>query len=240
MLQGYFDDSGSDGIRPPFVLAGWIHTAERWGDFSDDWKAELDQRPKIRYFKMSEAAAGQGQFQGMPIEFRKYKVRNLLSVVQKHNPDGLYCFMRWDEWREFEKKLPASTRKPYVSLFFGVLDTVMAYEKNIGRFPEKVELDFDEQGEAGLLALEWYRLIAPHFPAEYKEIFGRSPTMLDDEDYMPLQAADMLAWSVRRDLDPDEYAADWSWLWSELYKITWAGHAFTSESWESVTKMLGI
>jgi methionine-rich copper-binding protein CopC len=116
----------------------------------------------------------------------------------------------------------------------------MAYEKNIGRFPEKVELDFDEQGEAGLLALEWYRLIAPHFPAEYKEIFGRSPTMLDDEDYMPLQAADMLAWSVRRDLDPDEYAADWSWLWSELYKITWAGHAFTSESWESVTKMLGI
>ena len=88
MLQGYFDDSGSEPNSQIFVLAGYIHPASGWAEFSDEWSAALKQRPKIKTFKMSHAFSGRGEFSGIDLEFRKGKVRDLLSVIQKHNPDG--------------------------------------------------------------------------------------------------------------------------------------------------------
>lgn len=125
MLQGYIDDSGSDGSQSSYVLAGYILPAEKWADFSDDWSAELRREPQIEYFKMSEALYGNGEFLGTQEEFRKCKARDLLRVITKHNPDGICSYLKWDEWRDFEQCLPPIIRKPYVALFFNVLDSVV-------------------------------------------------------------------------------------------------------------------
>jgi hypothetical protein len=62
MLQGYVDDSGSDGQQPPYVLAGFLMPVEKWAQFADDWKFQLDRQPAIEYFKMSEACSRVEQF----------------------------------------------------------------------------------------------------------------------------------------------------------------------------------
>src|SRR3990172_9989052 len=54
VLQAYIDPSGK-GDPHHLVMAGYIATAETWIDFSNAWKAKLDEAG-FEYFKMSERA----------------------------------------------------------------------------------------------------------------------------------------------------------------------------------------
>jgi hypothetical protein len=57
MLKAYFDDSHMN--QPPVsVLAGWMLPATKWAEFSNEWKAGLDMKPAIGYFKWSEYRSG--------------------------------------------------------------------------------------------------------------------------------------------------------------------------------------
>jgi hypothetical protein len=59
--------------------------------------------------------------------------------------------------------------------------------------------------------------------ADVQKALGRIPIMLDDKKHMPLQAADMLAWNIRRQLDVGRKDKTWHWLFERLRKfITWA------------------
>lgn len=225
MLQGYIDDSGSDGTRIPFVLAGYILAAEKWADFSDAWKSELERKPRIKYFKMNEAVSGDGQFKGLSEEFRKCKVRDLIAIINRYKPSGICVFAKWDEWKQLiEPYVPRISKYPYTALFMLMLDAVVSYEKSIGIFPEKIQLDFDEQGDIGRLTLQWYSIINQFFHPDLAQIISRTPTMLNDKEYVALQAADLLAWAIRRDLDPtDKIIKGWEWVYSELRPTVWGG-----------------
>ncbi len=61
-----------------FVLAGYISSLERWGDFSNEWQRLLDMRsPHYRhlaYFKMSE----------MRSEAERERCAWFYKVIEKH------------------------------------------------------------------------------------------------------------------------------------------------------------
>jgi Protein of unknown function (DUF3800) len=230
MLQGYFDDSGSDGTRPPFVLAGYILPAERWALFSDAWADELKKEPRIEYFKMREANNSSGQFALVPREFIRYKVRNLLSLIHEHNVHGIDTWLLWDEFRAFNDGLirPAKDQ-PYSPLFFGIMDNIVEYQLTNGIFPSKIQVDFDEQGGAGMFAIESYHHMLKTceeqgIELDHKKIIEGTPRMLGDKDYLGLQAADMLAWCIRHSLDNKNWAeGEWGWLCKDLFRTIWPG-----------------
>jgi hypothetical protein len=217
MLQGYTDDSGSDGTRPPFVLAAYLLEAEKWADFSDEWKIELGRNPKIKYFKMNEAASGDGEFLGVPIEFRRYKIRNLLAIIKKHNLEGIDIHISWEDYRAHLETNAPENVTPYGLLFFGLLDALERYQVKKGIYPEKMELAFDEQGKAGQLAIMFYSMLKAQNRLPAENMISGTPRMLDDVVYVPLQAADMLAWTIRRSLDEDKSLQDWNWVHEELF-----------------------
>jgi hypothetical protein len=220
MLQGYADDSGSDGSRPPFVLAGFVDKTEKWESFSDDWKQQLDRKPKIDYFKMAEAASGHGQFEGWDEEFIRCKIIDLLSVLEWHQPDGIYSWIKWDDYRHLvEPHVHGLLRDPYQVLFPAIFDVLINFQRRKGIFPETTDMDFDEQGEAGEFARQIYPKMKARIPAEYASVFGRTPLMLDDKKYLPLQAADMLAWNMRRELDQNDAQKNWHWLYERIEKL---------------------
>lgn len=237
MLQGYADDSGSDGSRAPYVLGGYIMEAEKWAAFSDDWDAELRREPVIKYFKMAEAHNGSGQFFGVPIEFRKYKARNLVEIIHKHDPTGLFSILNWEQFRKIlMPHTPAGpVTNPYSLLYYVLFDAIIVYERQKGILPEVVQFDFDEQGEAGEFARMIYPSLKSYFQSTNPEIYkmlGRTPDQLDDELVLPLQAADMLAGTIRRSADPQKPDPDddWGWLHVEIYKTIWHGAVVTDES----------
>ena len=141
---------------------------------------------------------------------------------------------------DFSKDLAAPLDgNAYTPLFFRLIDNVLLYEKNMGIYPEKIQLDFDDQGGAGKFAIEWYgRLMhdnrTPYaLSEEHKSILEGTPRMLTDLEYVPLQAADMLAWSIRRNLT---YRDDpgWDWLFTALQETLWAGCGFSKASWDAI------
>ena len=63
---------------------------------------------------------------------------------------------------------------------------------------DKIDFYFDEQAkEKGEIAeaWEWYKEIAI---GEHKDLLGSFPSFMDDKKLLPLQAADLVAWWVRK------------------------------------------
>lgn len=214
MLQGFVDDSGSDGTRAPYILAGFVLPAEKWASFSDDWQTELAREPRIEYFKMAEANEKDGQFAGMPEEFVRCKINDLLAVIDRHEPDGIYSALSWMEYREILKpSMPQGfIDNPYNLLFPAIFDAILFYQKRKNIFPETVDIDFDEQGSAGWFATVCFRFLRQYCEPDVQKMLGRTPTMLDDKKVTPLQAADMLAWNIRREFDSEEKEKKWRCL----------------------------
>lgn len=247
MLQGYFDDSGSEGRQPLFILAGYILPAEQWEAFADDWEHECKQiQPRINYFKLSEAINGERKFDLLPYDVRRYKILRLIEVMRKHKLHGVSASLKWAEWTEFSAGLRGPAKdQPYSNLFFLLIDVVREYQKDLGIFPQKTQLDFDLQGKAGQFAIEWYgKMLHPTTPygfeEEYREILEGTPRMLDDKQYVPLQAADMLAGALRLSLagegkrDPDAFFSDFRWVYDELHADFWGGLSYSKETWDAL------
>src|SRR4051795_7385356 len=85
MLQAMIDDSGTrDGSY--FLLGALIAPVSNWIAFTEEWNAELDQRPRVPYFKLQDAVRGVGEFTGSSNrpELLVYKVNKLSSIIQRH------------------------------------------------------------------------------------------------------------------------------------------------------------
>lgn len=59
VLQTFAD--GSFGQKYT-MLAGYLGYEEKWEDFADAWQAVLDQKPKLKCFKMKEALSLTGAY----------------------------------------------------------------------------------------------------------------------------------------------------------------------------------
>jgi len=234
MLQGYVDDSGSDGLRIPYVLAGFILPAEKWEAFSDHWHSQLERSPRIEYFKMSEAYERNGQFLGIQPEIRDRKIRDLLEVIDCHKPIGICSYMRWSDFRnELEPHMDGQMKNPYHYLFPLIFDAIEKYQRKTGIFPEATDVDFDDQGSAGQFALETYprvKLLSERETPEIARMMGRIPMMLNDKKVLPLQAADMLAWNIRRDQDINLKGDKLGWVFERLAPHIAFGLGYSVES----------
>ncbi|MGC2421984.1 MAG: DUF3800 domain-containing protein [Candidatus Acidiferrales bacterium] len=198
MLTAYFDDSASEETDKLLVLAGYVHSAEAWARFSDDWKAIVDAVPTIRYFKMREAQNLSGEFLGWDVIARDAKVLSLADVIKRHEPWSLECSIsRTDYLRIVRPVVPYDIRHPYFDAFYAAIIKLAEWHHHLG-LTTPVDFVFDEQGEIGAQAVIWYEHIKSMQTPEIRAMLGSSPVFRDDKRTPPLQAADLLAWHLRR------------------------------------------
>lgn len=211
MLQAFIDASGTGSTQwePFIVLAGFISTAEVWAQFSDAWQAELDRNPILPYFKMNEAfhpnaynLKNKNPFDGWKEEDIQKKVFKFLNIIKEFSLGRIHV---WLDKREFDrlviKAVPKSERdNPYVLCFqVLILKVISSQVKYKIHFP--VDFIFDEEGTIGKESLNWYKeLKENHVPPQYHLFFGSPPIFRDDKLFLPLQAADVYAWLIRRHL----------------------------------------
>jgi len=113
------------------------------------------------------------------------------------------------------------------------MDALIFYQKRCGIFPTLSDLDFDEQGRTGQFAVDIYPLMKAAASPEMGLMLGRTPNLLDDKKVVPLQAADLLAWSLRREFDPEATKKEYHWLFKEVNKTIFLGTQFTRLSLEA-------
>jgi hypothetical protein len=62
-----------------------------------------------------------------------------------------------------------------------------------------VDVVFDEQGPIGIEAVSWHPIMMGVISPEEQAIISGTPKFGSDSEILPLKAADILAWHVRRD-----------------------------------------
>jgi hypothetical protein len=211
ILQAYADDSGNSpettGPMGYFVLAGYIMREPLWEAFSDRWAAELVHQPSIRRFKMREAEAREGDFQGMSPEFCLAKIKDLSAIIEEFEPLAISCTLNWQDYKDIVLgKVHPKIDSPYAILFYQIMKGSHEYQITLNAQGvisgyRRVDFVFDDQGAMGLRALQWYAGIKTRLPEPYSSMMGSSPAFRNDEEIVALQAADMLAWHVHRGLD---------------------------------------
>lgn len=197
MLKAFIDDSGSGGDSLWYVLAGYIGTVDGWDSFDGEWTGVLHQNPRIEYFKSSEAESlrPDGQWAGISKEQRDEKIDALIEVIGRCARRAVYTRMRQSVYDELVKgNIPLAWDRPYYFL----LPSVIGAAINIERIDGDSELvdfvfDSDQTHERGI------ELLLPFlFPMQ--SLYGSLVNVIrrDDKKFLPLQAADLLAWQVRR------------------------------------------
>ena len=201
MLTAFFDDSGTDGSGPFCVIAGYISDVERWKAFSDAWAGELQADPRISHLKMTEANNRRGPFWGWDIVARDRKIERLAEIISQYAIGGLASIVSHKAYlREAKGFLPDTIDNPYWLCFQRViLESARIYGHECAG--GKINFVFDTQGEgyerrAALIHSGWEKAQS----TAYQPLVG-SITFASDLDILPLQAADLLAWHIRRRSD---------------------------------------
>jgi hypothetical protein len=202
MLQAYVDDSADHTGDKRLVLAGYVHTAPVWAKFSDAWAEALRRPPAIPALHMSKC------FHGMSNQSRAEKIAALTAVVNDFKPFSIECSISAKDFNEVYKPYaPYDLRHPYFPCFYAL---VIKTAQLIASAPNRLPIDFffDEQGNVGLNAVLWYPWMVKGAPPEAMALLSGPPIFKNDEEILPLQAADMLAWHMRKMRQKDCSAED--------------------------------
>lgn len=208
MLQTFIDDSiAATGDRRLF-LAAYVQTAESWIEFSDAWGSVLCEHPKIEYFKMSEAHRRGGQFRNFSESARTKKVFALAKVIKQFSPWGIHTSISTVEFQTMVRPhAPFPMATPYFYVFFAVLFGI-AHIHNRLNIHSPCKFIFDEQLGLPAKVIPTFQGMFKRAPDDWNNLIDGTPTFEDDKQVLPLQAADMLAWHIRREHEgnyPSDY-----------------------------------
>lgn len=180
-------------------LAGYVNTVSQWSKFADAWDAELHAHPSIEYLHMVEAQNLRDQFDGWPEVDRDKKVLDLATVIRDHEPWSIQCSVSRNDYTRIVRPVaPRGLGNPYFSCFYGIVISLARFHHEQG-IATPVDFVFDEQGGLGTEAVMFYEYIKSLQIPEVEALLGSTPVFRDDEKVLPLQAADVLAWHIRRE-----------------------------------------
>jgi Protein of unknown function (DUF3800) len=221
ILQAAVDDSGK-GVKPVFVLAGFILSAYQWSVFADHWQAILDAPPKIDYFKMKEAWHCHDEFARFSTTERDAKVKKFVSLIMDYRPLAIKEVVEHELYeRVFKGKLARGMDHPYHLCAQNIIGTVLRYQyNNDWHINDKVDFIFDEQGKESEMIQQTWRFGLKILPPVLKPLVGSRPMHKDEKTFLPLQAADLFAWQVRR-----------------FYEEKYRGKEYSDPSWIALSSL---
>jgi hypothetical protein len=201
-IVGLFDDSGTDLQGPVVVLAGVAIESDTLTEFSRAWELALAEHPKIKYLKMSEAGDFRGEFKDWEAGDRNAKLLRLAEALRPYAVLGYGAGLTMPDYQAVIGKLRLRRVNPYIVLFHQV---VYGLGRELVDDPccASIRFVFDEQGKPGKRAAKALKAIWHCVPEEIRLLIPEDPEFKDEKIFLPLQAADLMAWCIRRRLDAD-------------------------------------
>jgi hypothetical protein len=196
-VRFYIDDSGKND-PPVFVLGGILIDADRVAAFEQDWRDALAAPPAISFFKMKDAKAGKGEFKGLKPLDRDNKVASLGAVLAKHVRATIAVVVRHEDYeRIYSGRMAHWLDRPYQMMFHLTIATGYKLCRQLG-IESKAAFIFDRQLDDERSLRESYASFEDAIDSELAAFLAVPPRHADDKDEVALQAADMVAWHIRR------------------------------------------
>jgi hypothetical protein len=208
----YVDESAGARQCKILLLSACIQTYPVWAKFSDDWDRVLHEYPAVSGFHVREARARIKEFSRWKAIDVDRKIIALTEVIAQHEPHIVSCWMSETDYAETVRVAsPSDLRNAYFTCFGAIVIKVAQYQQYLG-ITTPADFIFDEHGDIGNEALMWHFAFKEGQPKEIQNIMGSTPIFGDDRDFLPLQAADLIAWHKRRrkefpGLDPEVAAS---------------------------------
>jgi hypothetical protein len=202
-LQAYLDDSRSENGNGTFVLAGYIARADRWAAFAKEWEELLPFVPldskNQRNFKMSLMAMNDERMERVPPFFKVIEKHVLASISVRINVKDLQAAKRRIVFPDCDIDF-GYVDNPYLFTIRALYDQFHIHKSQWSNFiptDESVDFIFDDDSDKATVLSEWARYI-DNRSNEVKDLYGAAPRFENDEVVLPLQAADLWAWWVRK------------------------------------------
>ena len=207
MLNAYIDDSGNakDPQETAFTLTGYVFTAHNAMLFSDSWQ-EVLRRCKVPYIHTREAIRLDGVYAGLSGDQMNTCLVECAKVIQAHAEFELSCVIETGAWERAQPLIRKNElheftlySNPYF-LQYATLIQHLHHHKFTSGYSDDVTFLFDKHSVNMNEVAELYHKIRGSAPDMFERI-GISidpPNFYDDQKIVPLQAADMAAYTVRR------------------------------------------
>ena len=199
MIRAYFDDSGSESLSSGthVCLAGYLADDHYWVTFNRLWRHQL-VRHGIGCVHMKDLIPLQGEYKslGWDTTKRDQVIGDFIRVIQYSELIGFGVAVDAAAWREVRKKSPKSANAQmfcFSRLFRLVVERM---KKSAPR--EWLNVHFDSNPEFGAQRLRLFDDIRR--TDKDAQWLIPSITFADMKTYLPLQAADILAWESRKEL----------------------------------------
>jgi len=208
--QAFFDRSADQDSSPigGTVVAGFVSTVEHWNSWEDEWNTVL-KLFNVPYFHMKEFAAARGAFSGREWQieslhsdtYRRLFISSLITTVKKW---ALLTVASYMDHRIYHDACTICSVEnvfnPFSECGRNAVLKVRDFVRNHlhSKLPISYIFDRGDQGKGMLLDLmEKCNLPAPVFKRSRRDQ-NHPEKDLDDPPMIQLQAADLLAWEIRR------------------------------------------
>jgi hypothetical protein len=203
MLTAYFDESrmdDGDGGKPYPVIGGYVASVENWLSLTSQWRAVL-QDNGLKAFHAKDCWANQKEFKDRVRWNKQAKcdlVNGLLDIIQEHVPLSIISTIDGEAYKELTADALADRFHSQYELC-GFSCSVLLGEWAEPLNPSPIALVFD-QGNPHRHSFEIGHSLVRVGPWPWSRFLG-SISFASDERVVPLQAADLYAWSMSRTID---------------------------------------
>lgn len=195
MLEAFVDESEHDGL---FVMAGYVASREDWESFSREWQAVLDlddhQNKPMPRLKMSTMARSRA-YRRAELFYRVIErhVSAAFSIsIPRDDLDAAVAEFNWPEWVVDQDRMT----NPYYFAFRCVQEGLARVLRPFN-LKGPVQFTFDSH-TSGPLCLDHWDLLKASCTPEIASTFAGQPLFRKEEEQLPLQAADLYAFWVRK------------------------------------------
>ena len=207
MLTVYTDDSGTHAGSAIVVMACFIAPGETWRPFESAWKAKLlhplDGKPPLQQFHMFDCVNRRDEFAGYSDPERDAVIKEFRDIILGHELCGRAIAVQRREW---DSLITGGLELLWGDSIGFCIRTCATWAvkwaaDNTGDHQAKMIFDDGPQHIRLTTEIVENLKIANGTSAGRAELFG--PEFLPVKKFVPLQAADMLAWETYH------YGLDW-------------------------------
>ena len=195
VLQTFADDTERGDF---YAVAGYVAPIDEWDSFSPGWHAALKERPRLGFYRTSDAVNLSGQFDGWSVNARDARIAKLALTIPTRNTCGVAAFLSKKDFEEFftPNFLPG-WNNPYYLCATYLIESVCLMLRVGQNSVTKLDFIFDRQGKVGRYFRAVYEVALRPMSFHVFPFLG-DVRHEDKTDFLPLQAADMHAGWIRR------------------------------------------
>lgn len=207
MLVGHFDDSGLDERSGSLWLAGYVARMEYWFEFSRSWNQAL-ARHRVRALHTTDLVNSRGAFAGWTPDDQRSLLDDLISVINSSNLVGIGAGIVKADYQRlvvdsgFLKGVgltEAWWKHPYLLVFQHLVVEVIVGMRHLPA-SERINFIFEEQNSYAFRCRRVFSSMSNFRVWPRGDRLG-SVDFSPKACSTPLQAADLLAYELRRKLD---------------------------------------